>query len=76
MDQVLDVVCWCMGVIVLEYIVVLVYFNGNSKGGYEWLVEFEWEFVDEVQFVYVLDEVLQAVNFDYEVKCFKSFVLE
>jgi hypothetical protein len=75
-DQALDAACRRTGAIVSEYTVAPVYFNGNSKGGHEWLVEFEREPADEAQFAYVLDEALQAANSDYEAKRSKSLALE
>ncbi|NRA50656.1 MAG: GH3 auxin-responsive promoter family protein, partial [Phaeodactylibacter sp.] len=75
-DQALHVACQQTGAIVSEYTVAPVYFEGNSKGGHQWLVEFEKEPADESKFVRLLDLALQSANSDYEAKRSKNLALE
>jgi hypothetical protein len=67
-----------MDVVVNEYTAAPVYFgeNNRSKGGHEWVVEFEKEPGDLAQFNQLLDETLQRINSDYEAKRFKGLALD
>jgi hypothetical protein len=60
----------------LDYTVAPIFFAEGSKGGHEWLIEFEVPPVDLDQFAKKLDINLQEVNSDYEAKRYKSMALE
>lgn len=76
-DKALAETCRQMDAVVSEYTAAPVYFGrGKSKGGHEWIVEFEKEPADMERFNQVLDETLQRINSDYEAKRFKGLALE
>jgi hypothetical protein len=77
-DKALAETCRQTNAVVAEYTAAPVYFGGNnsSRGGHEWVVEFEKEPQDIELFNQTLDENLQRINSDYEAKRFKSLALE
>lgn len=64
------------GATVKDYTAAPVYMSGESKGGHEWIVEFEKQPNDFERFCEVLDTELQAINSDYEAKRHKSIALD
>jgi hypothetical protein len=75
-DKALADTCERMNVQVSEYTVAPIYFNENgSKGGHEWVVEFEREPPDLEAFNNLLDSNLQRINSDYEAKRFKDMAM-
>ena len=75
-DKAIAETCHEMHAIVSEYTVAPVYIQGSSKGGHEWLVEFEKEPDDLEAFKALLDQKLQKINSDYEAKRYKNMALE
>jgi hypothetical protein len=76
-DKALAETCQQLDAVVAEYTAAPVYFRGEkSKGGHEWIVEFEKEPSDIERFNQLLDENLQRINSDYEAKRFKGMALE
>ncbi len=75
-DRALAMTCRELGIGVEEYTVAPIYFNGKSKGGHEWLIEFEECPYDLERFAHVLDVNLQKINSDYEAKRYKDIALE
>jgi hypothetical protein len=76
-DKALAETCRQLDAVVSEYTAAPVYFQGErSKGGHEWIVEFEKEPASLEQFNQVLDETLQRINSDYEAKRFKGLALD
>ena len=76
-DKALAEACRQMDAAVSEYTAAPVYFgSGKSKGGHEWVVEFERAPSDMEQFNQLLDETLQRINSDYEAKRFKGMALQ
>lgn len=76
-DKALAETCQMLDAVVTEYTAAPVYFGKNkSKGGHEWVIEFEKAPVDLERFNQVLDETLQRINSDYEAKRFKGMALE
>lgn len=63
------------GAKVKEYTVAPIYLSGKSKGGHEWLIEFEKEPDDIGHFAKILDDQLKSINSDYEAKRFKDMAL-
>jgi len=53
---------------VANYTAGPIYFEGNSKGGHEWLIEFEQQPDDLDRFTSVMDRHLMQLNSDYEAK--------
>ena len=75
-DEALFMTCQQTGAIATEYTVGPIYLAHGSKGGHEWLVEFETLPISETQFAQKLDENLQLLNSDYQAKRFKSMAME
>lgn len=74
-DQAIAQACLQTNAIVVDYTVAPIYFEGNEKGGHEWLIEFEKHPEDLNTFMEILDKTLKAINSDYEAKRFKNFAL-
>jgi len=61
---------------VLEYTVGPVFMSQQSKGGHEWIVEFEVLPKNIDEFTYILDNALMNLNSDYEAKRYKNITLD
>ncbi len=75
-DKALAQTCTEFDVVSSDYTVAPIYFGEGSKGGHQWLIEFEKSPRNLIDFSEKLDLNLQAVNSDYEAKRFKSMALE
>jgi hypothetical protein len=62
--------------IISEYTAGPVFMSDKTKGRHEWLIEFEKEPESMEHFVAALDNVLQALNSDYEAKRYKDITLD
>ncbi len=60
---------------VKDYTVGPVFQDNHTKGGHEWIIEFEKNPDDPELFAEKLDQVLQSLNSDYEAKRFKNLAL-
>ncbi|MEO1626821.1 MAG: GH3 auxin-responsive promoter family protein [Bacteroidota bacterium] len=65
-----------MNAIVSEYTVAPIFLSNDSRGGHEWLVEFEQAPVRLDDFARLLDQNLQALNSDYEAKRYRDMALQ
>jgi len=65
-----------LGVKIREYMVAPIYLDTISKGGHEWLVEFDGQSPDLDIFAEELDQNLQNINSDYEAKRFQDMALK
>lgn len=74
-DKAIAKTCQELNAIVTEYTVAPIYFDGEGKGGHQWLVEFEKPPFDLALFEQVLDGHLQKINSDYEAKRYKNMAL-
>ena len=74
-DKALAMTCHETGASVLEYTVAPIYFEGTSKGGHEWLIEFENAPSNLSRFAQLLDQNLQRINSDYEAKRYRNMAL-
>jgi hypothetical protein len=74
-DKALEAACKKTGAVISEYTAGPVFMNTSSKGSHEWLIEFEKEPSDFIQFIDILDNTLKSVNSDYEAKRFKDLNL-
>ncbi len=74
-DRAVEMACEKCNAIVNDYTAAPIYFNENSNGAHEWLVEFEKEPEDIHQFTEELDNALQSLNSDYEAKRYKNIAL-
>jgi hypothetical protein len=75
-DMAVAEACRQTGALVADYTVAPIYIEAGKKGGHEWLIEFEKEPADLMQFTHLLDASLKAVNSDYEAKRFKDIALQ
>ena len=74
-DEAIAMTCQMTGAAVLDYTVAPIYFEGNSKGGHEWLIEFDKVPENIENFRTKLDLNLQKINSDYEAKRHKNMAL-
>jgi hypothetical protein len=74
-DKAIAIATQKTGLIVNDYTAAPVYFGDNSKGGHEWLIEFEEAPANTEQFAYELDCALKSLNSDYEAKRYKDIAL-
>ena len=74
-DKAIAAACQKTGAIVNDYTAAPVYFDDESNGAHEWLIEFERPPADKAEFVTELDEALKKLNSDYEAKRHKSIAL-
>ncbi len=74
-DKALAETCELFDARVREYTVAPIYFDGNAKGGHEWLIEFEYPPQDIEAFNKHLDDTLQKINSDYEAKRFRNMAM-
>ncbi len=61
--------------IVSDYTAAPLFFTENSNGAHEWLIEFEKEPINLIQFTIELDTALKETNSDYEAKRHKDIAL-
>lgn len=67
-DKALLMACEATNARVLEYTAAPVYFNENSGGAHEWIIEFE-QYPENIElFTEYLDKNLKSLNSDYEAK--------
>ncbi len=67
-DEALKYACRITGVSILDYTAGPIFIGDATKGGHEWLIEFENEPADLVQFTNLLDSKLREINSDYDAK--------
>lgn len=75
-DVAIKAACDKTGSRVTEYTAGPIFMTDTSKGGHEWLIEFDLPPADMEEFITILDEKLCSVNSDYEAKRFKSITLD
>jgi hypothetical protein len=75
-DKALNEVCLKHQSTVRDYTVAPIFMEEGSKGGHEWLVEFDKEPKDLQAFVNDLDDALMSVNSDYAAKRSYDLALE
>ncbi|MEM6807367.1 MAG: GH3 auxin-responsive promoter family protein, partial [Bacteroidota bacterium] len=54
--------------VVDNYTAAPIYFEGNKRGGHEWLIEFKQPPADIHSFTEIMDQKMQELNSDYEAK--------
>ncbi len=74
-EKALESACRKTGALITEYTAGPVFMSADSKGSHEWLIEFEREPSNLLQFTETLDDVLKSVNSDYEAKRHKDLNL-
>jgi len=61
---------------IINYTVGPIFMKANSKGGHEWLIEFDNPTNDIEEFSIFLDKKLKELNSDYEAKRYKNMTLK
>jgi len=74
-ENALMTACKETGAIIKEYTAGPMFMSDNSKGGHEWMIEFETPPGNLDQFTTLLDSALQSLNSDYEAKRYKNLTL-
>jgi hypothetical protein len=74
-EKALMAACKATGAVIKEYTAGPRFMDESTKGGHEWMIEFEVPPADLEQFTKVLDDTLRAVNTDYEAKRYKDITL-
>jgi hypothetical protein len=64
------------GAIISNFTAAPIYFDDNSRGSHEWVIEFSKEPHNLNDFSTILDETLMEVNSDYEAKRYKDLALQ
>ena len=74
-DEALAQACNLTGAQVADYSVAPIYLGDRSRGGHEWLIEFDRPPADLEHFAELLDQKLRAVNSDYDAKRYHDLAL-
>ncbi len=74
-DRAIIKACEITGALVKEYSAAPVFMTESEKGRHQWLIEFEHEPDDLLQFKNALDDALKSLNSDYEAKRYKDITL-
>lgn len=74
-EKALTIACERCNATVTEFTAAPVYFEGEKKGGHEWLIEFEKKPEDIEFFTNTLDTALKSLNSDYEAKRYHDLIL-
>lgn len=75
-DKAIAVVCEKLNCIINDYTAAPKYFDNNSNGAHEWLIEFDKPPQNINEFAYELDCALKSLNSDYEAKRQKDIALQ
>ncbi|MBK9271150.1 MAG: GH3 auxin-responsive promoter family protein [Saprospiraceae bacterium] len=75
-DQALAETCKKWNATVKEYSVAPIFLDKSSKGGHEWVIEFDQSPENHDLFARDLDQCLQKLNSDYEAKRYRDLALE
>ncbi len=75
-EEALKQACKQTNSLIKEYTAAPIFMADKSKGSHEWLIEFEREPLNIVEFNNALDTALQNINSDYEAKRYKNMTLD
>lgn len=76
-EKALAATCRKLGIAVKEYTVAPIFMEEHTRGGHQWVVEFEGDNgIDYDKFAEVLDSCLCDINSDYEAKRRESHTME
>lgn len=67
-EKALEMACVRSGARISDYTAAPIFMDENTKGGHEWLIEFELEPENMQIFTQVLDTTLKDLNSDYDAK--------
>ncbi|MFZ4542565.1 MAG: GH3 auxin-responsive promoter family protein [Saprospiraceae bacterium] len=74
-DKAVSLTCLQLNARVEEYSLAPVFLQGNSKGGHEWVIEFEKPPNNGKLFAALLDDNLRKINSDYDAKRFNDLAM-
>jgi hypothetical protein len=74
-EKALAIACERCHTIIAEYTAAPVYFDNETKGAHEWLIEFEIPPSDSGYFTNIFDNALKSLNSDYEAKRYHNMIL-
>lgn len=74
-DFAINHACVQTNALLADYTAAPIYFTSETKGGHEWLIEFDREPSCMDTFVHELDQTLKEQNSDYEAKRFKDMAM-
>jgi hypothetical protein len=74
-DQAIKEACFQTQALISDYTAAPIYFSDDTKGGHEWLIEFEQAPDDLHLFATILDQSLKNCNSDYEAKRYKDMAM-
>ncbi|PKM91581.1 hypothetical protein CVU82_02305 [Candidatus Falkowbacteria bacterium HGW-Falkowbacteria-1] len=74
-DKALEIALKKNDAIINDYTVCPIFMEGKTKGGHEWLIEFEKCPIDINKFIVDLDQALKGLNSDYEAKRYMNMIL-
>lgn len=75
-ERALEMVCRQTGAAVTEFTAAPIYLSTTSKGGHEWIVEFQRPPADPELFADLLDDALRKINSDYDAKRHRDMALQ
>ncbi|TAF74720.1 MAG: hypothetical protein EAZ53_07970 [Bacteroidetes bacterium] len=61
---------------IIDYTAAPIFIEGKSKGGHEWLIEFDKQPTDLQQFAQLLDKFIREINSDYDAKRYSDLALQ
>lgn len=68
--------CQATGATITNFSAAPIYFEGKSKGGHQWVIEFSQPPSSQETFNQVLDQTLRQINSDYDAKRQKDLALQ
>ncbi len=74
-DQAINEACHQTQALITDYTAAPIYFSEDTKGGHEWLIEFEQPPENLHLFATILDQSLKNCNSDYEAKRYKDMAM-
>ena len=75
-DAAIAKACQATGATITDFTACPIYIGDGTKGGHEWIIEFEKEPISLELFVEVLDTTLREVNSDYDAKRYQDIALQ
>ena len=75
-EKAINVACKRTNSSIKEYTAAPIYPTDTTKGGHEWIFEFEKQPTDINYFIDVLDTVLKSLNSDYEAKRYQNMTID
>ncbi len=74
-DFAIATACQQTNAVISDYTAAPIYLQNKSKGGHQWLIEFDVMPTDINQFTQILDQTLRNINSDYDAKRYQDMAL-